>query len=78
MIESMPDMSYEHEELVKAVNRLESLGDFSNRVDASRKAGDLLNQALDSFEKKMVKGLAELERSELERENLEGNLGSFS
>ena len=51
------EIKYTHEELVRAVDRIQKLGEFSKRVDASRKAGELLNQALDDMEKGIVEGV---------------------
>lgn len=49
------EIKYTHEELVTAVDRIEELGDFSTRVEASERAGEILNQALDKMEKTVVK-----------------------
>lgn len=50
------EIKYTHEELVHAVDRIQDLGEFNKRVDASRKAGELLNKALDDLEKGLVEG----------------------
>lgn len=54
------EIKYTHEELVTAVDRIEELGEFSTRVEASQKAGEILNQALDRMEKTVVKETSEL------------------
>lgn len=54
-------MKYTHKELVDAVQRIQDLGDYDKEVEASRKAGELLNSALDSMEKDLVAGLIEVE-----------------
>lgn len=55
------EIKYTHESLVRAVDRIEELGDYSTRVDASQKAGDILNKALDSMDKQVVEQVKELE-----------------
>lgn len=55
------DIKYTHEELVRAVDRIQELGDYSKRVDASRKAGELLNQALDDMQQGIINGFRESE-----------------
>lgn len=50
---------YTHQELVDAVQRLQDLGDFNNEVDASRRAGEILNKALDAMEKGLVEGVVD-------------------
>lgn len=55
------EIKYTHESLVKAVDRLEELGDFNTRVDASQKAGDMLNEALDKMEKQVYDQVKEVE-----------------
>jgi len=54
------EIKYTHEELVTAVDRIEELGDFNTRVEASEKAGQILNQALDKMEKTVVKETSNL------------------
>lgn len=54
------EIKYTHESLVKAVDRLEELGDFNTRVDASEKAGDMLNDALDKMEKQVYEQVKEV------------------
>jgi len=70
----MPDMTYEHEELVKAVERLAQLGAYRNRVDASKKAGEILNEALDNLDETLQRGLAEEISQRTEKEGISGNL----
>jgi len=55
------EIKYTHESLVKAVDRLEELGDFNTRVDASEKAGEILNDALDKMEKQVYEQVKEVE-----------------
>lgn len=55
------EIKYTHEELVRAVDRIQDLGDYSKRVDASRKAGELLNQALDDMRNGLITGFRESE-----------------
>jgi len=55
------EIKYTHESLVKAVDRLEELGDFNTRVDASEKAGEILNEALDKMEKQVYEQVKEVE-----------------
>lgn len=57
------EIKYTHESLINAVDRIEDLGDFNTRVEASEKAGDILNRALDTMEKKVYKEVKELEGS---------------
>ena len=57
-------MKYEHIELIKAVERLERLGDFNTRVEASQKAGEIINKGLDSFADKASKEIQGLEKEE--------------
>ena len=45
------EIKYIHGELEKAVERIQDIGDYNKEVDASRKAGEILNKALDSMEK---------------------------
>lgn len=54
-------MKYTHKELVDAVQRIQDLGDYDKEVEASRKAGEILNSALDSMEKDLVAGLIQVE-----------------
>ena len=54
-------MKYTHKELVDAVQRIQDLGDYDKEVEASRKAGEILNSALDSMEKDLVAGLIEVD-----------------
>ena len=54
------EIKYTHESLVTAVDRLEELGDYNTRVDASEKAGEILNNALDEMEKKVAEQVEEL------------------
>jgi len=70
----MPDMTYEHEELVKAVERLAQLGAYRNRVDASKKAGEILNEALDNLDETLQRGLADEISQRTEKEGISGNL----
>jgi len=70
----MPDMTYEHEELVKAVERLAQLGAYRNRVDASKKAGEILNEALDNLDETLQRGLADEISQRTEKEGMSGNL----
>jgi len=55
------EIKYTHESLVRAVDRLEELGDFNTRVDASEKAGEMLNEALDTMEKQLYEQVKEVE-----------------
>jgi len=55
------EIKYTHESLVTAVDRLEELGDFNTRVDASQKAGEMLNEALDKMEKQLYEQVKEVE-----------------
>jgi len=55
------EIKYTHESLVTAVDRLEELGDFNTRVDASEKAGEILNDALDKMEKQLYEQVKEVE-----------------
>jgi len=55
------EIKYTHESLVKAVDRIEEHGDFNTRVEASKKAGDILNEAIDSMEKKVFEQVKDLE-----------------
>lgn len=73
----MADMTYEHEELVRAVDRLQQMGSFSTHVSASEKAGVILNDAIDSFEQAVSEGLADELKTKMKKEDLEGNLGSL-
>lgn len=50
-------VKYTHEELVEAVQRLQDLGDFDTEVAASRRAGEILNSALDAVEDGVVEGV---------------------
>jgi hypothetical protein len=67
-------MTYEHEELVKAVERLAQLGAYRNRVDASKKAGEILNEALDNLDETLQRGLADEISQRTEKEGISGNL----
>ena len=60
----MPNVKYTSEELVDAVQRLQSLTDADTEVEASRKAGEILNNALDSFEKGVSEGLVQVVQDE--------------
>jgi len=66
-------MKYTHKELVDAVQRIQELGDFDKEVEASRKAGELLNAALDSMEKELVSGLIEVDDSDMGKQSVEGS-----
>lgn len=57
-------MKYEHVELVKAVERLEKIGDFNTRVEASQKAGEIINKALDSFAEKTREEMQKLDNEQ--------------
>lgn len=52
-------VKYTHEELVEAVQRLQDLGDFDTEVAASRRAGEILNEALDAVEDGVVHGVVQ-------------------
>jgi len=56
----MPNVKYTSEELVDAVQRLQGLTDADTEVEASRKAGEILNNALDSFEKGVSEGIVKV------------------
>lgn len=68
----MADVKYTSQELVDAVQRLQSLTDADTEVEASRKAGEILNNALDSFEKGVSKGIVEV----VQDDKIEGSSGS--
>jgi len=51
------EIKYTANELVEAVKRIQSLGDFDKEVEASRKAGEILNSALDAMEDQVVAGV---------------------
>lgn len=55
------EIKYTHESLVRAVDRIEELGDYSTRVDASQKAGEILNKALNSMDKEVVEQVEKLD-----------------
>lgn len=57
------EIKYTHESLVRAVDRIQEVGDFNTRVDASEKAGEILNKALDSMEKQVVEQVNDLENN---------------
>lgn len=64
------EIKYIDNELVKAVERLQDLGDFKTQRHATEKAGEILNKALDSFEQTMNNEVGELYGyQEREREN---------
>lgn len=71
----MPNIKYTSEELVEAVQRLQSLTGVEKEVEASRKAGEILNNALDSFEKGLSEGLVQV--VEEDRKVQESNGSSF-
>lgn len=54
------EIKYIDNELVKAVERLQSLGEFKTQRHATEKAGEILNKALDSFEDTMRDDVGEL------------------
>lgn len=56
------EIKYTHEELVTAVERLQELGDYDKQVDASKKAGEILNDALDELESAVRNGVSDLEK----------------
>jgi len=59
------EIKYTHEELVEAVQRLQDLGEFDTEVAASRRAGEILNEALDAVESGVVEGVVQtLEKHE--------------
>jgi hypothetical protein len=47
------EIKYTHTELVEAVQRLQDLGEFDKEVEASKKAGEILNNALDRMERQI-------------------------
>jgi len=51
------EIKYTANELVEAVKRIQSLGDYDKEVEASRKAGEILNSALDAMEDQVVAGV---------------------
>ena len=51
------EIKYTHKELVDAVKRLQGLCDFEKEVEASRKAGEILNNAIDQLETGVVTGV---------------------
>lgn len=53
------EIKYIHGELDEAVKRMQELGDFERQVDASKKAGEVLNDALDGFEDGLFDSLKE-------------------
>jgi len=69
------EIKYTHEELVTAVDRIEELGDFNTRVEASEKAGEILNQALDKMEKTVVKETSNMIEQETSEELPDGFQG---
>lgn len=48
------EIKYTHKELVEAVQRLQSLCEYDKEVEASRKAGEILNEAIDKLENQVV------------------------
>lgn len=66
------EIKYIHGELEKAVERIQDMGDYSKEVDASRKAGEILNKALDSMEKTVYQETKEL-IDEKETESLDSS-----
>lgn len=71
------EIRYIHGELDKAVKRIQDLGDFDRQVDASRRAGEVLNDALDGFEDGLFDSLAEESEDNLKSDfdNSEFSLG---
>lgn len=53
-------IKYIDNELVTAVERLQSLGDFQTQRQATEKAGEILNNALDSFEESLSSEVGDL------------------
>ena len=54
-------IKYTHNELVRAVERVQELTGFKKEVDASRVAGEILNNALDNMEKTVYGQVKDLE-----------------
>lgn len=57
----MQEIKYIDEELVQAIERLEERFEFDKTVDASRKAGEIINNSLDRFEKSVDQELMRTE-----------------
>jgi len=53
-------IKYTHKELVRAVERIQEMKGFDKEVDASRVAGQILNEALDSMEKTVYKNVKDM------------------
>jgi hypothetical protein len=60
------EIKYTHTELVRAVNRIQELAGYSKEVDASKKAGEILNDAIDEMEKTVYKEVNKLNSEEVE------------
>jgi len=67
------EIKYIDNELVKAVERLQDLGDFKTQRHATEKAGEILNKALDSFEDTMRDDVGELYGVEKQRPHDSGS-----
>jgi hypothetical protein len=66
----MAEMKYQHEVLTEAIEELQEFGGFQKEVDASRKAGEILQKAIDNFKRSLeedIEDLSDLDEEEKKR-----------
>lgn len=56
----MKEHKYYHENLVKAVKRIKQRGNYNHEVEASEKAGEMLNKALNQVDETLNKEIKDM------------------